>query len=522
MDRLPRKSHLKMGAFIRLMGVFFLFGTCLLTLTPEGKAQQNFTPLKEGDYKEIEKKTDYEALRDLREKVSLPLGATIHGNYWAEFSSWRDGLMGRSKGGPIHQEIELKVRSNLHSKFSVNANLSNASIVTNDPQSGYQTRNPAEMGDLSTDIQAQVYFKEMFLEYNPNPNAVIRLGRQKINLADRSGMIYEGYANGLTQTCRIGTWCYYIGGARLSQRSDDSLYWGQLDYPIYQSGVEIPDPWDKKGKRQESSMNIEIFRVFYHGTDIPLAVSGSTTGNNSDFHMTTGGERVFFDNNKTEYAGLLFGWNYYHFEMDFTFVSLSSQRQYHTGTQNLSNVVSLGDKNASGLIYQFESSYQIGDDWRAKAKVLYSSGDEKEKSILKPWQKDSRTYHEIQKGFYGDALIYFNGDNGIGRGHSIGNLNYYSIEASYRLKNNKMGLDFTYYYFQRDASVLNQGGDWVDVIGDELDITWGWEMDRHLKLQIFVGFFKPGLAYAENDNLIPDSEKTADFSMIGGKIGYSF
>ncbi|MCP4753537.1 MAG: hypothetical protein GY866_21830 [Proteobacteria bacterium] len=481
-------------------------------------AQQNFTPLKQGDYEVVEENTSFNP------------GAKIGGDYRASYNSRREGIVfGSDYYGGIQQDISLKIESKINTNVSLHATLGNKSSSVSEQEVAYDTENPAERGDSSGDEGLSIVFKEAFLEYNHNPNASLKIGRQSIAIGDKMGLIYKGTATAITQGCRIGSWCYYVGGARLGEEGDSALFWAQLDYPVFQSGVLVADPWGKKPTRQQKSLNVELFRTIYRGKDIPLADYGGWTGENSDFHDTTDdtsqGARVYYDNDGVEYMGFNVAWNFYGFHLDFTWSSLTGSRKYHTGNQDEGGVTEFAEKNTSGNAYYANAEYQYLEDWKAGMTLFNASGNKVEKDGEKIWEDNSKAYHEVIKGNYDEALIYFNGKNGIGDGHSVSNLIYYALKSSYRSVQKDLGVDLSFYYFRRNSPVfINEIGEEAkkdDAIGYELDFNLKWRLEERLSLQFYAAVFQPGAAYSPNDNIRPVKDPE-DFSLLGVTGTYCF
>ena len=480
-------------------------------------AQQNFTPLKPGDYKVVQEDNRY-----------LP-GAKISGQYRAYYDSHRSGfLVGKDSDGKIQQDIFLDFQSKINTNVSLNVRIENKSSFSTEQETSFETKDINEKGDSTGDEGLELVFGKAYLEYNHNPNARLRIGTQELNIADGRGLIYQGTATAISQDCRVGTWCYGIGGARIGKSGGQAVFWAQLDYPIYESGVLIKDPWGKELPRQEISFNIEIFRVNYRGKDIPLAEYGGWTGENSIYHDTTddsaSGQRVYFDNDGIEYIGFNIRWNFHQFILDLTWSNLTGSRVYHTGTQD-GDFAEIGDQTVSGNAYYLEMKYLFSEKWRGRFHSLLATGNGDQAAGEEIWQKKSSAYFEIKKGNFGDAIVYFNGEDNIGDGHSVSNLTFYALGADYLLYEGDVHINTTYYMFKHTNPVLiNQvGSNPVEktVIGNELDLVIVWALEDRLDLSLFIGYFQPGEAYATNDNL-PILEDQDEFTILGLELIYRF
>jgi hypothetical protein len=480
-------------------------------------AQQHYTTLKSGDYKVVEEDTRY-----------LP-GAQISGSYRAYFDSRREGiLVGEETESKIQQDFELRFESRINTNISLHVAIENNSSSITEQETPYETKDLGEKGDSSGDGGLSLVFGEAYLEYNHNPNASLRMGRQPINIADRKGLIYEGTATAIRQSCRIGTWCYDLGGARIGPSGDYAVFWMQLDYPVFESGVLIKDPWGFKTTRQQKSLNVELFRVAHGAKDIPLADYGGWTGNNSIYHDTSDdtatGKRVFFDNDEVEYIGFNLKWNHYNFSLDWTWSNYAGSRVYHTGTQD-AGFVEIGDRSVSGSAFYLDLSYLINENWRCNFTSFLATGDKLESDGEKIWQRDSTAYFEIKKGDFGDAIVYFNGRDNIGDGHSVSNLTYNSIGADYLSIQRDMGFSAHLYLFTHTNPVfINTAGadPETDVnIGNELDASIYWYLEEKLKFSLSAGMFQVGKAYARNDSLRP-TENQGDFTVFSADVVYRF
>ena len=95
-------------------------------------------------------------------------------------------------------------------------------------QSDLRTSNSSRVneGDSQT---ANLYARQSFLEINRNPNETTKIGKHVINIGDRKGKVFSGILSGFSQRCKAGTWCYELGGMKLSSADGDWLYFFSLD-----------------------------------------------------------------------------------------------------------------------------------------------------------------------------------------------------------------------------------------------------------------------------------------------------
>ncbi len=496
---------------------FLILVLITLLFVETAMAQQSYTPLKQGEYEIVEESSYFNP------------GAKIEGSYKAFYATQKEGIVnGESVSGKLLQDIELRITSKINTNMSVHASLGNRSTLVSYQEESYDTDYPDEEGDASDDGMT-VVFREAYLEYNHNPNAKLKVGKQFINVGDGIGLIYQGRANAISQQCRIGTWCYYVGGARLGEGGDASLYWLQLDYPVYESGSLVADPRISKGTRQEVSLNVELINIRYEGHHIPASTIGIWTGEHSTYHATATNssgntDYVYFDNNEVSYMGFNLGWNYDDFLLRFTWIALDGERKYYVGADNAGQE-SLARGAIFGNAIYLDMDYRLFKNWSAGLTGFSASGNEMDSDGEEVWENDSTAFLEIQKGDFGDAIIYFNGKHGVGDGHSVSNLNYYSFDVSYRTAKNDIVVDVTYYDFNRNQAVYyNQIGEEEKKstkIGQEFDIEVIWRIENKLDVGAFIALFQPGNAYTPNDNVRPDGEQE-EFTLMGLTLSYEF
>ncbi|MDT8447075.1 MAG: hypothetical protein RRB13_09330 [bacterium] len=472
-------------------------------------AQQNYVSLKEGEY---------ETRQAPRPNIE---DAIISGNYEASMVDRRLQLSGKPQSNDSRQDFELSFTSNLHDHIHLKATLANYSSYLSEQAEGYQSDQLVEQGDSSTDTAMNVFFKEAYLQYEHNPAAVLRLGQQEFDLGDKLGLTYRGISQGFSQTCRVGTWCYMIGAVRFGRGVGDNLLYAQLTYPVYEQGQVFFDSFESK-ERQRSALYIEIFRHFYRGSEIPLALYGGRTGNGTSYQATSNGKPVYFENKKMEYFGVNGTWNYYDYQLLVNYAGMAGDRFYWEGNQGDSERDFLAHRHLAGGVWRLEQRYMLGENWQTRLTYLSGRGGEQLTQSENYWDRDRTDYLEVQKGFYGDALIYFNGLHGSGDGHSVSNLNYQSLFFNYRNPENQWGVDIRFYQYAHNKTVINDTGERVMKIGQEFNVEYQVEMDKNLTANLAWGYFVPEEAYSANDNLAPSSERTSRFSLYGAQLRYHF
>ncbi|HBL56041.1 MAG TPA: hypothetical protein DDZ36_09260, partial [Deltaproteobacteria bacterium] len=244
--------------FIRLFllsSAFSLFVS--LANSGSAQAQSYFVPLERGDYKErkerltfspgVELSGDYRFRTSKLKSTALPLSRTAT-NSPEEFS--------------FDQDIRLRLRSTVHRIISLNLELATNQepIYQSDIRTSRSSRTTG-----SESQTANITARQAYLEFNRNPNEETKLGKQVINIGDRKGKVFAGILSGYAQRCKAGTWCYEIGGMKLSSADGDWLYFFSLDYPFWH---EV----DSQGEIIDS-LRIEMFRIKYTEHDVPLGLN---------------------------------------------------------------------------------------------------------------------------------------------------------------------------------------------------------------------------------------------------------
>ena len=156
----------------------------------------------------------------------------------------------------------------------VNENIKLNLLFTNEPyewgedKEAYQSRENTAR-NLQNRQNIGISLREFYLEYNSNPHAIFRVGRQPISLGDKLGLIYEGEADAFTIGCRIGTWCLEFGQANWGNSGSTGLEssgiatWLEFFYPVYESEETIKNYWidNEKKERKHSRLDVDIYRI---------------------------------------------------------------------------------------------------------------------------------------------------------------------------------------------------------------------------------------------------------------------
>lgn len=514
--------------------IFFLLGI-FSTLSSFLLAQEyHVQPLEE---KDIEVTYD--------NKVEYVPDAIIGGKADFGYHSARGELFRDDKSSYLEQEFQLSFDSIVNNHISVHLTLANQAYrVGTVPESLSKGSTEPKATSNQDTREMGLFFQEAYLEYNHNPSAVFRMGRQPVKVGDQLGMIYQGNLTGVTQTCAIGTWCYNIGATIWGEEEKDTLYWALLDYPVYETGHKIRDPWNPDQYRQARALNVELYRIFLNHYDSPLATYGGTTWRSTGDGLTSGTgdspyqivdptnqKLVYFDNN-AEYYGINVEWFVQGIELNAYYSQLNGIRKYHTGTQNLTSHESLGKTSNYGYAYNLGISYMNtqsckffflddGDQCKLGFNVFQASGEENQTAKKDLWDRDVLGFYEAVKGTYGDANLYFKGLHTPGQQHSINNLTYFKLYFSYLNQKGNLKVDTRLYSFYRTEPVLQSNGEQAADIGFEIDLDIHYLLDKQLSLDFNAGAFQTGAAYTPDDNLVPPTERE-HYSGISLGLSYYF
>jgi len=298
--------------FIRLFSFSpaFIF-LALLSAAVSVSAQSYFVPLERGDYTERE------------EHLAFSPGVKLSGDYRFRTSKIKSTALPLSRSETnspeefsFDQDIRLRLRSTVHRIVSINLELA----TNQEPLYQSDIRESRSSRTTAADSQsANIYARQSYLELNRNPNEETKIGKQVINIGDRKGKVFAGILSGYSQRCKAGTWCYEIGGMKLSSADGDWLYYFSLDYPF----------WHEVNSQGEiiDSLRIEMFRIKYTEHDVPLGLnnvpanrlssstltslesSGFTSGSAcnsslSSYTLNSDCKPIYYNANEQEYFGL--------------------------------------------------------------------------------------------------------------------------------------------------------------------------------------------------------------------------
>ena len=504
-----------MKKYLCLIGLLFCFTNFALG--------QKFELVDESEYKEYYKKP-----------IFVP-DARLSGEY-----QYHNHNIGDASGNRafVFQNFRLKIVS------EVNENIKFHLGVTNNYYDWGEQKDPYQSYDLNqtnSDRQTKISnrsrqnigiaIQELFLEYNPNPNAIIRLGRQSINLGDKLGLIYKGEVDAITITCRIGTWCLELGQANLGKESNRAT-WLQFFYPVYESATSLENYWisEDRKTRKTASLEIDFYRILDRQDNLALAKYGGRTFNpfinNQDKIVHSAeqfkykGEYVIFNRNQDTY-GINLKWHQNNFGLFFNAIQNSGKKEYFL--ENEDSAIAEAESNVTGNLYRLEWQQLVGKTSQFGFTGLVSSGkpagDNTGDNL--PW-RSGFDYHEWNRGTYGDALIYFNKNYG-GDAHSVNNLIYFSFYYKYNDFENDFGVTTQLFSFSRNEAVLSQAETKVKNIALEVDLTIYKYLAKSLKVSLDAAYLVPDAAYSPSDSIMPtgvDNKKSITHYSIG--INYKF
>ncbi len=183
------------------------------------------------------------------------------------------------------QGFELRLRSEVKENLKLNLLFTNEPYEWGETKEVYRSR-----GNGNRQNQARqnigISLREFYLEYNSNPHAIFRAGRQPISLGDKLGLIYEGEADAFTISCRIGTWCLEAGQANFgggikAYESYGITTWLEFFYPVYESEETIENYWidNEEKKRKHSRLDVDIYRIDDKQDRVAVTSYGGRTHN---------------------------------------------------------------------------------------------------------------------------------------------------------------------------------------------------------------------------------------------------
>lgn len=525
---------------------FFVF---LISLATLASAQSHFTPLKPEDVKESESVLKF-----------IP-GIAVSGDYDfhaidTNSGTFTDEESEENQGLQFQHDLRLDFRSVVHRNASLNLEIATQASGFNNAD--LRDPNSTQAGS-SVDSQAiGLFARQAYLEYNSNPNNILRFGKQELNIGDRRGKVFSGVLSGIAQTCTMGTWCYDLGALKMGEHPADWLYVGALKYPVIESG--------NLEEGTNHNLDVEVFRIFYTERDIPLGKSNISTQRNLEDWDAVGttftsgsdaqkaaerqsirqavdrqGRPLYYDAIQQEYFGLRLDWEISGFLLNFDLTGNQGQRRYHLNTgRNSKPKPDLGSandqfksqnrvkQNIAGVASELEMRYRM-ENHQFLFRWMTATGDREREDKANEGNNFLRPlngYTEIIPGSYQGTRLYFNGpstdiSSGTGLGHSVNNTTLYGGLYRYETIDFPANLEIGLFSLGRNQSVLNEKGDRVQDIGIEWDNRFVWNFEKHLSVQAEANFFQPKDAYSYNDNSVPLEENELITQFVG-RVLYSF
>jgi len=519
--------------FIRLFllsSAFSLFVS--LANSGSAQAQSYFVPLERGDYKErkerltfspgVELSGDYRFRTSKLKSTALPLSRTAT-NSPEEFS--------------FDQDIRLRLRSTVHRIISLNLELATNQepIYQSDIRTSRSSRTTG-----SESQTANITARQAYLEFNRNPNEETKLGKQVINIGDRKGKVFAGILSGYAQRCKAGTWCYEIGGMKLSSADGDWLYFFSLDYPFWH---EV----DSQGEIIDS-LRIEMFRIKYTEHDVPLGLNnipakrlsssnlsslesggGFTSGSGCNtslagYTLNSDCKPIYYNSNEQEYFGLRIQWETPVWSVYADLISNQGNRDYY----QYDDRHNLDKRKISGGAAEMELSWKKpGEQFTFIA--MMARGDEQIADSSRSganYQRSLNGFYEISPGTYRGTQFYFNGgspelNSGTGLGHSINNTQMGGFRYRYDIPETSAVYRFGLYELKHLKPVLDAFGTKSSMIGVEWDNTFTMVYAGHAKIDVDFNAFKPARGFSYDDHTVPSGNIDMIFH-FAGRLTYSF
>jgi len=522
-------NYLRMSWFRKLS--FFSLLVVFLNFQGYSFAQSNFVPLERGDH--IER----------QEHLLFSAGLEFSGNYRLRSSKVRSTspMVSRSDTNSpeelsFDQDLRLHFRTIVHRIISLNLE-----IATNQEpyfKSDIRNSNSTRVSEADSQI-VNLYARQSFLEINRNPNEETKIGKHIINIGDRRGKVFSGILTGFSQRCKAGTWCYEIGGMKLSSADGDWLYFFSLDYPFWHESDSIGSVID--------SFRIEIFRIKYTEHDVPLGLNnvpaprlkessllslendGFISGSNCNeilakYTVNSSCKPIYYNAHEQEYFGIRMQWETRNWSFYADVISNQGNRNYF----QYDDRHNLDKKKISGGAAEFELSWKKpGEKYTLIA--MMAQGDEQisdDSNSGTNYLRNLDGYYEISPGTYSGTQFYFNGgspelNNGTGLGHTINNIQMRGIRYTYNIPETRLTYRFGIYNLSHIKPTLNALGEKSTKIGLEWDNTFSLVFAEHANIDLDFNAFRPDSAFSYNDHILPTGNKDMIFH-FAGRLTYSF
>ncbi len=514
------------------------------------QAQSNFTPLQRGDIEERE------------DRWAFSPGIQLSGDYRFRTSYFNSNDLqprfpdDRDPDEWVYEnDLRIRMRSTVHRNASINLEIETRQGPVQ--EADLRDENSTER-TLAPDSQiSALQARQAYLEYNTNPHNILKIGKHYINIGEHRGKVFAGVLTGVSHDCRLGTWCYELGAMKAGRHAADWIYYGSLEYPVFQ----------EKTPEGSHHFTVEIFRVFYTERNIPLGISNAPTFRDNDQEADVeaafanedsvleqrlrtqsrqvfdrDGNLLYYDAIGQEYFGIRLEWVLSPLEVHFDLTANQGKRRYHLlneeggperpnfgeASSEAFKTGNRAEESVAALASELDVKYRIGNH-RFGFRWMFASGTKEKPDPEITGRNFLRTlhnYYEIVPGSYRGTNFYFNGGEqdlnaGTGLGHSISNTSLWGGWYSYTV----LDWDFTYrvgiFKLDRVQPVINELGKEVEDIGLEVDNTFAFILDKHVKADIELNFFQARDAFTFEDNEVPVKSPDGVFH-VAGRIVYSF
>lgn len=485
-------------------------------------AQANYKPLERGDFVEEE------------EVVHVLKGVEASLDYAIQFADLSaNDLPGEDEETKFIQDIRLGLTTAFHRDVALKLVLEPFPEPLSD---GNIRREPrTERGRIAESQEIGINAREAYLRYNFNPRSGMLFGKQELSLADRRGKLFNAIVPAVTFDCEVGTWCMPFGAAKLNEGTADWLYHWALEYTA----------WDDAQPVLRSSLEVEIFRLWYTEKDVPLGKNNGPTYASEDplianFTQATddAGNPIYYDVHGHTVFGFRLNWEAGSFFWNFDWITSQGSRIYHRfrvpgqGIGGEMQFTSREDlrrqrKKINGFAIESEIGLR-GPLSHIGVRYMFADGDKSRPTgDGRDFLRGLGGFYELTPGSYRGTRLYFNGfdsevDQGMGLGHSINNTIllglFWEIDDP---DGEKIGYRGGIYDLRHVHAVLDARGDKQRLIGVEWDNMLILYWHKALQAQLEVNLFLQEPAFSYDDFTPPDTAEEGILQIIG-RIVYQF
>lgn len=501
-------------------GLALLGGLLVLLASGTVHAQVNFKPLDRDDYTEVE------------ERLIVMKGIEVGVDYAMRVRT-NEGkdILSSQKGSDTHQDLRLRMKTLFHRDIEVHLNLETGKSDFSDTD--LREAESDDRGRLADDGTTSVNAREAYLRYAFNPRSALIMGKHELSLGDRRGKLYNGISPGFTFDCQMGTWCIPFGFAMIGDKSGDMIFHIALQFT----------GWDTMRNGFRDVLEVEVFRLVYNESGIPLGTNGGpgrynpadpkdVNGNADSSQLIDTGtnEPIYYDADSQDYFGFRVNWESGNFFFNFDVISNQGTRVYHaysSGAALGSTGAVRGEYNIKGLAFETELGMRFKTT-RLGFRFMNATGDEyKNYNGGQDINRELSGYYEITPGTYRGSMFYFNGgdssvESGAGLGHSVNNKRLYGIFLDYESREEmKLGYSLGIYQLKLNEPILTLAGDLTDDIGVEVNNVMTWFVHKALKFQFEAHGILAGGAFQPDPYTRPDGTANNVYQTVF-RVVYSF